>query len=307
MTLSLIKCRFLAASGGTSDFVVGSAVAGYSLPADAGAEDGLVYKYVAFVAGEFEIGSGAWSSTGSAVDRGEITSSSNGDALVNFSAAPTVVMTEASLERATQAEAVAGTANDKIMTPLRTAQAIPGSGFLSIDVKTTTGAQTVTIPANATKCKVRMVAAGGGAGAAGTQGGGGGYLEKWLTGLTPGNTFNLTVGAGVNSDTGGKTELTSGTQSISTLTCNGGQKGDIAGAPGGTATGGDVNVQGGRGGDDQSGTSRGYGGTTPLGGSTVGSSSGPVAGQPYGGGAGGGSTSGSVAGGQGIAIFEWYA
>jgi hypothetical protein len=78
----------------------------------------------------------------------------------------------------------------------------------------------------------------------GASGSGAGYLEKYLTGLTAGNTLTLTIGAaGVGSThtAGGSSTLASGTQTITTLTASGGA---AAGGSAGTGTNGDINITG---------------------------------------------------------------
>ncbi len=144
-------------------------------------------------------------------------------------------------------------------------QLAAGSGaFVSVVNYTSIGSGAVTIPAGATRAYVQMWGATGGSGssAGGPSGGtgAGGYLEKYLTGLTAGNTLTYTQGAfgaaGVGSagGNGGTTTLASGSQAISTLTCNG-SNGSAAsttnslGTAGGTATGGDVNITGQHGGN----------------------------------------------------------
>ena len=119
--------------------------------------------------------------------------------------------------------------------------------------------QNITIP-SATQAYVQMWGATGGSGGVsnstsnGT--GAGGYLEKYLDGLTSGNTLIYTQGAagaagtsggGAGNDAG-PTTLASGTETIGTLTCNG-SNGTINGATGpisygGTATDGDINITG---------------------------------------------------------------
>ena len=126
--------------------------------------------------------------------------------------------------------------------------------------------QTITIPPFTASALVRMW---GGSGASGDgvyiSAGGNiyssagvgapGYLEKYLTGLSAGNTLAFTCGAagavvGGNGGSGSASTLASGTQTISTLTANGTTGtvlGDIAtqaGSAGGTATGGDLNLTG---------------------------------------------------------------
>src|SRR5579885_3218197 len=157
-----------------------------------------------------------------------------------------------------------------------------GTGTL-ISVIVYSSSQTITIPTGATKARIRMWGGTGGRGgvntlgASGASGGTGaaGYLEKYLTGLTAGNTLVYTQGAagaaGTNgtSPTGGgngtASTLASGTQTISTLTANGstgsaGTTNVSSGTAGGTASGGDLNLTG------QSGT-RGilsFDGTNPV-------------------------------------------
>jgi len=131
-----------------------------------------------------------------------------------------------------------------------------GTGALKT-VTVYSGSQTITIPASVSQANVKMWGATGASGncGAGQHSGGtgaGGYLEKLLTGLTPANTLIYTqggagaggAGAGGN---GGTTTLASGTQTISTLTCNGSvgtASGIGIGGVGATATGGDINITG---------------------------------------------------------------
>jgi hypothetical protein len=133
--------------------------------------------------------------------------------------------------------------------------------------------QTITIPASATKALVWEWGGTGGSGGVdifGQSTGGTGAaanLIKLLSGLTPGNTLIFTAGAaggggannggnpGLPGGNGTASVLASGTQTISTLTAGGsngsGGAGDpgigatvSGGTPGGTATGGDINISG---------------------------------------------------------------
>ena len=134
---------------------------------------------------------------------------------------------------------------------------------------------TFTIPTGITALKITAVGGGGGGNSSwglntdppanGTGGGSGATAISYLTGLTPGNTLAVTVGAGGTSPnsygglgaagTGGSSTVASGTQSISTITAGGGGGGGILvnnqgglGGAGGTASGGTVNIPGSRGG-----------------------------------------------------------
>lgn len=103
--------------------------------------------------------------------------------------------------------------------------------------------------------------------------GAGGYLEKFLTGLTPGHTLTFTCGnAGAISPSvtaGTASILANGTQTIATLTANGSvgntDNVNFNGTPGGTATGGDINLTGQSGGHGFVGANGGgIGGSTGL-------------------------------------------
>lgn len=114
----------------------------------------------------------------------------------------------------------------------------------------TSGSGTWTIPAGVTTVTVTVLGGGasGGRGAYANTGGGGagGLAIKTLTGLTPGNTLSYTVGSGALYANTAST-VSSGTQTISTITGGAGsQPGDSSttGGTGGTATGGDLNIPG---------------------------------------------------------------
>lgn len=103
---------------------------------------------------------------------------------------------------------------------------------------------TFTIPAGVTKL-FTVVVGGGGAGqnvedgpsaANGAGGGAGGVAIQTFTGLTPGNTLTVTVGAA-----GGTSSVSSGTQSITTVQATGGTAGSGGGASG-IGSGGAVNM-----------------------------------------------------------------
>jgi hypothetical protein len=158
---------------------------------------------------------------------------------------------------------------------------------------------TFTIPSGVTVIKITVVGGGGGAGASstnyGTGGGGGGCAVAYLTGMTPGNTISVAAigaggagGSGGNGVAGGTTTVSSGTQSITTVSATGGAGGifNSAGATqgaGGSGSGGTINFQGGRG-TTGTGAIFGTGGSSYLG------------------------RSGGDAGGAGVAgfvLFEW--
>jgi hypothetical protein len=179
------------------------------------------------------------------------------------------------------------------------------AGTIAVPVEYVLASRAVTIPPGAHSLDVTLQGGGGC-----SAGGGGATLFKFLTGLTPGKTLSLTIGAGgVNSGgtgtAGGATVLQSGTQAITTLVAGGGDTGAWKGSSqgtgaGGVASNGDINLPGqhaahfgdsmfGRGGtsDSDSGT---Y--APPTG---------------YGGGGPNGPTYASQSGTPGCAILRWYA
>jgi len=131
-------------------------------------------------------------------------------------------------------------------------------GFASTEAFTASG--TFTVPAGVTRCKVTVVGGGGGgAGATLTQpggaGGAGGAAIKFLSGLTPGQTVPVTIGAGGAGGGGGGSAGNGGSSSFGTFCSATGGAGGIfqlassPGGAGGAGAGGDVNLSGGCGGD----------------------------------------------------------
>lgn len=190
-----------------------------------------------------------------------------------------------------------------------------------------TSSGTFTIPTGVTSVKVTVLGGGGAggggvnAGAFGAGGGAGGCAIAYLTGLTPGNTLTVTVGAGgtgtaTTGNPGGNSSISSGTQTISTVSGNGGGGGVSSaglanGGTGGTASGGDLNFPGNYGSPTWN---PGQGDGSPGGGSIFGGLIGAAGAVPFnavgfgngGGGAGNsGSTNNGGNGSQGIVIFEW--
>ena len=192
-----------------------------------------------------------------------------------------------------------------------------------------------TIPAGVTKLKVTVVGGGGGGGTAtasagntvaGGAGGGGCTAIKWLSGLTPGQTLNVTIGGGGTPGTAGsQSSVASGTATITTISANGGGAGttissgtNIAGASGSgssTSAGADITYGGNDGlafAESSGANAFSIGGSSAFGGGASKQSSGAgVNGKSYGGGASGGvvisgsSTATGGTGASGVVIFEW--
>lgn len=173
-----------------------------------------------------------------------------------------------------------------------------------------------TIPTGVSSLKVTVVGGGGGGGNwapplnPGQGGGAGGIGISFLTGLTPGGTLAVTVGAGgAIATSGGTSSVSSGTQPISTISATGGGGGASGGgstssALGGSGSGATINlgaavmsggnlVTGAIGGFNSFNAKSGYGSL----------SVGSIGGTGGGGGGNPGGTGG--AGGSGIVIFEW--
>jgi hypothetical protein len=124
------------------------------------------------------------------------------------------------------------------------------------------GSTTVGIPARVTRARAQMWGGTGGSvsysGIATGGTGASGYVEKFLTGLTPNATLAFTCGAGGAPGAAGTASiLASGSQAIGTLIAGGSSGGNASalGSAGGTASGGDINLTGQSGSDGNSSTS----------------------------------------------------
>lgn len=136
-----------------------------------------------------------------------------------------------------------------------------GAGFGSRQIFSSAGSASFTVPAGVTRIFAQVWGGGGGGGScvtngAGGGGGGGGYSEKIITGLTPGATIAVTVGAGGAGGVANGSAGSSGSASSLGAHCSatGGGGGAastgptfIAGGSGGAGSGGDKNVDGGNG------------------------------------------------------------
>ena len=184
------------------------------------------------------------------------------------------------------------------------------------------------VPASVTMLDVEVWAGGSGSWASvttspGGGGSGGGYARKRITGLTPGASAAIVVGAGGTAGVSGTTPPGAGGVSSFTIgavvvSATGGVVNSLGtvGAPGlgnlgGIGSGGDLNLRG----DDGWGTSTnigGFGGGAPLGGGLRNSGTVGTAGNTPGGGASGAGTGASsntayaaAAGGAGLCIVRW--
>lgn len=140
-----------------------------------------------------------------------------------------------------------------------------------------TSSGTFTVPTGVSAVKVTVIGGGGG-GAGGNQvccggGGGGGVAVRWVTGLTPGGTVAVTVGAAGTGGVGGAggtgtAGAAGGTSSFGTYASATGGAGSPAGVlgagnlggAGGSGSNGDINITGGSGGKSPVAFSGGGGG-----------------------------------------------
>lgn len=186
--------------------------------------------------------------------------------------------------------------------------AAPSGGFSNLQVFTSSG--TFTIPAGITKVKATVVGGGGGGGGGnyGGGGGGGGTAIKIISGLTPGGTVSVTVGAagaGVYDANG----TSGGTSSFGAYcSASGGGAGlrYSNGGAGGIGSSGDLNIKGSGGGYIVANEPAGTGGASFMGGGGgyTGVASTGVGGAYGGGGAGPASLIGSN-GAAGVVIVEY--
>lgn len=165
----------------------------------------------------------------------------------------------------TAAEAAAKLSGATALSPLTVAAATSIVGRTI--VYKTPGTYTFTVPDNVTQVEVEGWGGGGAggasgdgvgnpAGAAGAGGGGGGYFYKLITGLVPGQTVTITIGAAgiavanaaVPSGDGGTTSFGGYCSATGGAGAASGRNYLVLGGSGGTGSGGDLNVSGGRGG-----------------------------------------------------------
>ena len=194
-----------------------------------------------------------------------------------------------------------------------------GGGFSSWQIFTSNG--TFTVPTGITKVKVTVVGGGGGGGYGGRDGcspayggnggGGGGAAIEIISGLTPGGTVTVTVGAagGAGNPNVPTTATAGGTSSFgaycSATGGGGGSSGAGSGGAGGLGSGGDLNIRGGGGNPTPNlyGTGGAAGASSILGGGGIYGG----AGGAYGGGGGGGISENGIAGvgAAGVVIVEY--
>ncbi|MBN9601817.1 MAG: hypothetical protein J0G33_02680 [Afipia felis] len=95
----LDACGFNPVSGGTGDFVVSAAIAGYQTPASAGAVNSTVYSYRAQSSdlSQWENGFGAYTTSTTTLARTTVTASSTGSK-VSFTSPPNVYITALSAD-----------------------------------------------------------------------------------------------------------------------------------------------------------------------------------------------------------------
>jgi hypothetical protein len=221
--------------------------------------------------------------TNSTITQAKLASNSIGTAQLQTNAVTAVKITQSTITQAKLAANSVG-ANQLISTGVTaasytvasitvdadgriTAASSGSGGGLGGQTAYTSGSGTFTIPSGKTVLKVTVVGAGGGGGPGGfstnpmngqpnygynNAGASGGAAIKYLS-VTPGNTINYAVGAGGTSasgpqtgGTGGTSTISSGNETITTVSATGGQGGGTSGsfAAAGTASNGDINSTG---------------------------------------------------------------
>jgi hypothetical protein len=235
-----------------------------------------------------------------------------------------VVFSSAILSNPTAPQSITG----QSLTLSSTAPLIVQGGVRGLvpSQQTFTSSGTFTIPTGITAVKVTVVGGGGAGGGAtvggniGGGGGAGGLTLGYLSGLTPGNTLTVTIGAGgtgvsgASGNSGSATSVSSGTQIISSFVANGGSGGTSGASPAGGGTGasvgsGGIPFLGNSGGIAFTGAG-GNGGASFVGGAPAGSGAvglnAPVNSGCGGSGSGpGGAPTSGGNGANGIVIFEW--
>lgn len=267
MATNLVDRAWMNVSGtpGTGNITLGTVVDGNQSFVDAGVVDGTPYPYVVFDGNDWEEGIGQSSSSVTVWQRTTVSrsviSGTAGTTKLTLSSSAQIFLTARAVDLAdasllksgTIGTARLGSGTASSSTFLRGDQSwatIVSTGRL-IGFGVFTSSQTITIPTGATACFIRMTGGcGGNDNTSGNNGAGtgAGSLEKYLSSITAGLTLAFTRGAaGGAGGAGGTSTLSSGTQTISTLTATGGARGyggSSGQGVGGSASGGDVNVDG---------------------------------------------------------------
>lgn len=249
-------------------------------------------------------------------DNFNTTPSAIGDTWLPWSGGAASELIAGLLKIATTAQAQALTNDEHALTPKKLADALAVRG-----IQTFASSGNFIVPPNVTTVEVEVWGGGGGGGSGtgpttgGSGGAGGGYCLKRVSGLVPGASISVTVGAGgtagVASDGGA-----GGTSSFGTYcSATGGEGGKSSvagtneGAYGGVGIGGDLNLRGqtSEPNIDLAGSAGGMGARGGSGG-FAGVANGGGFGTVPGGGGGGGDNGVSVpggAGGGGLVIVRW--
>lgn len=181
-----------------------------------------------------------------------------------------------------------------------------------------TSSGTFTVPAGVTQVEALVWGGGGGSMASSGGGvytgggGGGGYSSEIITGLVPGATVTVTVGAGGTASSSGVAGGTGGTSSFgSYLSATGGAGGATVagnGASAGTGSSGTINLVGQTGAGSIPSVNAGDGGNAAGGGGlggTGGASTADAGAVPGGGASGAGAGASGQAGGAGMVVVRW--
>ena len=281
---------------GTGTITLGGASAGYQGFSTVGNANTTFYSIV--MGTEWENGVGTYTSSGSALSRDTVLSSSNSGSLVNFSAGTKDVFVNYPAGRASLYD-TPSQSTGAFHIPVGTTDQRPTGASGMIRINTSLGYpewydgtnlkwQNFYGPPIIDYSVDYLVVAGGGGGGGFGGGGAGGYRELTSQTVTNGTAYTITVGAGGSGTAVGSAKGTSGSNSVfsSTTSAGGGGGGAFSDANAAGASGG----SGGGGGTDSS---------APYTGRAGGSGDTPSTSPSQGNNGGSGATGGAAGGGGG--------
>jgi hypothetical protein len=312
---------------GTGTVTLSGTLTGFQTFSVIGNGNTTYYAIVDNTSGDWEVGIGTYTSSGTTLSRDTVLESSNSNSLVPFGVGTKEVFVTYPADYAVVSSNNFGTSGQGLISAGPNVAAAWGNVSVNIQEFTSTGTTNWSKPVGAKLVYVLMFGGGGGGGSGrrralassataafgGGAGGAGGRTELWIPASALADTESVTVGAGATGgvaqtvdDQNGNTATGGGTSSFGSWGLA--RPGGLGG--GGTTAAGSLGSGGGGGADGITSGSTGYTGSGGAGGTNVVNQGARGGYRPGGGGGGSGFTAGSTSanagapGGKGGSAYE---